>query len=589
MTKKMLVNTIDAEEKRMAIIEDGRLIEFNLRMAMREPIIGNIFKGVVQRFERGLQAAFVDYGAKKSGFLSMNDVSPEYLKEGEKLTTGQEILVKVLRDERGNKGAMLTSYISLPGRYIVLIPNKSMIGISRKIDDDSDRKRLRELMEQIAGKDDVGYIIRTVGLNRTKQELLRDYQMLMRLWKDIQKKAEDAKAPALIYEESDFAIQAFRDYFTSDIEEILVDDVDFFKKMRDYCRAVSARNVRTIKLYKDKIPLFDKFGVESQIVEIFQQRVALKSGGYLIINPTEAMITIDVNSGRGTSRRDVEETAYRTNIEAANEIARQLRLRDLGGLIVIDFIDMNDRKHNSEVEKTFKNALSVDRARIQMSRISRFGILELSRQKKQSAIQEISYAACPHCKGSGLRPSIEYMALGTFRKIKSKAVEGSASEIKISLPYEVSNYLLNQKRGELHQLENLYGIKIHISGNPDMVWGDSVIQMVERKVPAPQEALEDDIETVRREEPAKEAAAKTASRDSHRKRRRPRRNRHAHTGPEKDEPANPHAAAHDETQASAADPGPPADEHTRDADEEVSDSERGGKGIVKRFYDLLKG
>ena len=483
MSKKMLINTIDEEESRMAIVEDGRLKEYDIKMSVREPTTGNVYKGIVKKVERGLRAAFVDYGGKKNGFLPLHDVSPDYLDEKSgKLEVGQEILVKVLREEKGNKGAMLTTYVSLPGRYIVLMPNKSSTGISRKIEDEHDRKRLKEMMEQVIKEEGIGFIVRTAGMNRTKQELTRDYQMLLRLFKNLKKKATKVTAPAVIYHDSDFAVRAFRDYYTSDIDEILVDNVDTYRKMRDYCRAVSPRHVKMIKQYKDEIPIFDQYKIEDQITAIYQERVNLKSGAYLVINPTEAMTTIDVNSGRASSRRDVEETAYRTNLEAAKEIARQLRLRDLGGLIVIDFIDMREQKHISEIEKAFKNALSVDRARIQLARISKFGMLELSRQKKQSTIQEISYATCPHCRGSGVRPSIEYMALNAYRRIKSESVKGAAASIKVVLPNEVSNYLVNQKRKELSNLENMYDISIHISGQPGMVWGESQFEIVKKEI-----------------------------------------------------------------------------------------------------------
>jgi ribonuclease E len=319
-------------------------------------------------------------------------------------------------------------------------------------------------------------------MNRTKQELSRDYQQLSRLWKEIQKRADTLAAPSPIYQESDFGVCTLRDYFSSEIEEILVDDLETFRKMRVYCKTVMPRNVKIIKNYKEKTPIFEKYRLEEQIRVIYQERVDLKSGGYLIINPTEAMITIDVNSGRGSNKRNVEETAFRTNMEAAEEIARQLRLRDLGGLIVIDFIDMMDRQHNTEVEKTFKKALSVDRARIQLSRISKFGMLELSRQKKQSTIQEISYTACPYCKGTGFRPALEYIALSAFRKIESQAVRGLYAHLKVSLPYAVADYLLNQKRVEISKIETSYEMAIHISGEPDMPWDELKIQSTERTV-----------------------------------------------------------------------------------------------------------
>jgi ribonuclease E len=491
MKKQMLINAVHLEQKRMAIVEDGKLVEFNIQMAVREPITGNIYKGLVMKVERGLQAAFVNYGGRKDGFLPLRDVSSNYFTDGaggrdgarSMLKPGQEVLVQVMREVSERKGALLTAYISLPGRYLVLLPNKESSGISRKIEDEEDRKRLKELVEQIKTEDGVGFIVRTAGMNRTKQELARDYQHLSRLWKEIQKGAAESTAPALIYQESAFGVRSLRDYFTTDIEEILVDDLETFRQVRAYCKAVAPRNVKMIKLDKDKTPLFDKYQLEDQIRVIYQDRVELKSGGYLIINPTEAMITIDVNSGRGSHKRNVEETAYQTNMEAAEEIARQLRLRDLGGLLVIDFIDMMDNKHNAEVEKTFKKAISLDRARIQLSHISKFGILELSRQKKQSTIQEISYTPCPFCRGRGVRPSLEYTALTAYRKIETQAVKGLSSLIGISVPYEVADYLQNQKRAEISRLENDYDMSIHISGNPDMAWDEWKIETTKRETP----------------------------------------------------------------------------------------------------------
>lgn len=491
MKKQMLINAVHLEQKRMAIVEDGKLVEFNIQMAVREPITGNIYKGLVMKVERGLQAAFVNYGGRKDGFLPLRDVSSNYFtdtnggREGARsmLKPGQEVLVQILREVGERKGALLTGHISLPGRYLVLLPNKESSGISRKIEDEEDRKRLKELVEQIKTEDGVGFIVRTAGMNRTKQELARDYQHLSRLWKEIQKGAAETAAPALIYQESAFGVRSLRDYFTTDIEEILVDDLETFRQVRAYCKAVAPRNVKMIKLDKEKTPLFDKYQLEDQIRVIYQDHVDLKSGGYLIINPTEAMITIDVNSGRGSHKRNVEETAYQTNTEAAEEIARQLRLRDLGGLIVIDFIDMMDNKHNAEVEKVFKKAIALDRARIQLSHISKFGILELSRQKKQSTIQEISYTPCPFCRGRGVRPSLEYTALNAYRKIETQAVKGSSSLISISVPHEVADYLQNQKRAELNRLENDYDMSIHISGSPGMAWDEWKIETTKRETP----------------------------------------------------------------------------------------------------------
>jgi len=479
MKHTMLVNAVHKEQMRMATVnEKGKLIEFNIQMSVREPITGNIYKGKVLKVERGLQAAFVDYGGGKDGFLPLKDTSAEYFTppgSGQEdgtatLKPGQEIIVQVLREASGNKGALLTSYISLPGRYLVLLPNRPGIGISRKIESEEDREKIKNLVKQIKLPAGMGFIVRTAGINRTKQEIQRDYQLQMRLWKEIHKKALNSKAPLLIYQETDFGVRSLRDYLTPDIGEILVDDLDTFRKMRAYLKAVTPRQVKILKHYKDKAPIFEKFQLEEQIRVIYQERVELKSGGYIIINPTEAMITIDVNSGRGSSKRNIEETAFKTNIEACEEIARQLRLRDLGGLIVIDFIDMMDKKHINEVEKAFKKALSIDRARIQLARISKFGLLELSRQKKKSTIQEISYIKCPYCAGSGLRPSLEYAALRAFRKIESEAVKGMYSDLKVVLPHEIASYILNNKRSKLITLESTCGLTLHISGSTEMAW-----------------------------------------------------------------------------------------------------------------------
>lgn len=483
----MLVNAVHKEQMRMATVnEKGILVDFNIEMPTREPITGNIFKGKVLKVERGLQAAFVDYGGFKDGFLPLKDVSPEYLTETENgpsnakpsLKVGQEIIVQAVREAIGNKGALLTSYVSLPGRYLVLLPNKPGSGISRKVEDEEDRQKIKNIMKQIKIPEDMGFIVRTAGYNRTKQEIARDYQHLVRLWREINKKAKSITDTSMIYQETDFGVRSIRDYLTSEIEEILVDDLETFRKMRAYLKAISPRYIRMLRHYKEKTPLFDSYHLEEQIRVIYQERVELKSGGHIVINPTEAMITIDVNSGRASNKKNIEETAFKTNIEACEEIARQLRLRDLGGLIAIDFIDMMDKKHIAEVEKSFKKALSIDKARIQLSRISKFGILELSRQKKQSTIQEISYTKCPYCKGSGLRPSLEYAALGAFRKIESEAVKGIYSGLKIVLPHEIADYILNKKRHELLDLELTFDIALNIAGNADIPWDKVDIQQI---------------------------------------------------------------------------------------------------------------
>lgn len=488
MKHVMLINAVHKEQTRMATVnEKGILVEFNIEMPTKEPIVGNIFKGKVLKVERGLQAAFVDYGgSNKDGFLPLKDVSPEYLTSQENghssakhsLKAGQEIIVQAVREAIGNKGALLTSYISLPGRYLVLLPNKPGSGISRKVENEEDREKIKNIMKQIKIPENMGFIVRTAGYNRTKQEIARDYQHLMRLWKEIIKKAQSSTKPSLIYQETDFGVRSLRDYLTSEIEEILVDDLETYREMRAYLRVIAPRNVTMIKHYKEKTPVFDIFNLEEQIRVINQERVDLKSGGYIVINPTEAMITIDVNSGRGSNKKNIEETAFKTNTEAGEEIARQLRLRDLGGLIAIDFIDMLDKKHIAELERSFKKALSIDKARIQMARISKFGILELSRQKKQSTLQEISYTKCPYCRGSGLRPSLECAALGAFRKIESEAVKGLYAEMQIILPHEIADYILNRKRSELLKLEAACDLHLSVYGSLEISWDKMEIRPV---------------------------------------------------------------------------------------------------------------
>ncbi|MEQ8160761.1 MAG: Rne/Rng family ribonuclease [Smithellaceae bacterium] len=547
MKHTMLINAVHKEQKRMATVDEkGKLIEFNIEMSMKDRITGNIYKGKVLKVERGLQAAFVDYGSGKDGFLPLRDVNREYLTEQENgqgngkpvLKVGQELLVQAVREVTGNKGALLTSYISLPGRYLVLMPNKPGSGISRKIENEEERQKIKNLMGQIKIPDNMGFIVRTAGINRTKPEIYRDYQHLMRLWKEIVKKAESLVGPIIVYQETDFGVRSLRDYLTPEIEEILVDDCDTYRKMRAYMKAAVPRNVKIVVHYKEKTPLFERFGLEEQIGIIYQERVDLKSGGYIIINPTEAMITIDVNSGRGSNKRNIEETAFKTNLLACEEIARQLRLRDLGGLIVIDFIDMMEKKNVAEVEKAFKKALSLDRARIQLSRISKFGLLELSRQKKQPTIQEISYTTCPYCSGSGFRPSLEYAALSAFRKIESEAVKGNYSDLRVTLPHEIANYILNQKKAELLKMESAFGLALHIFGSGKMPWDKLEMQYTLKEKEPPEPASQEEAAPAAPGETPVETPSDTPAQENQtggetpaakKRRRRPRRRKPAET------------------------------------------------------------
>jgi len=477
MIRKMLINAEDAEESRVAIVADGILEEFDIETCHKEQNKSNIYKGVVVKVEAGLQAAFVEYGGKRAGFLPLGEVhptcyaDPDLAKRGGRvrihdvLKRNQELLVQVVKDEIGTKGAALSTYISLPGRYLVLMPGVDATRVSRKIEDEAQRRQLKEIVAQLAPPPGTGVIIRTAGLDRTKQELQRDMAYLLKLWETILAQAKELPAPSVVYEESDLVIRSIRDYFTPDIAEILADDREVFKRAREFLQAIMPRYVNRIKLYRERRPIFSKYQLEEQIEAIFEDKIPLKSGGSIVIERTEAMVSIDVNSGRSTQERGMEETAFKTNMEAGEEIARQLRLRDLGGLVVIDFIDMRDRKHIQEVERSLKNALKRDKARTEMSRISKFGLLEVSRQRLKPALQDETTLPCPHCKGQGLIRSKESLGLTVLRRIQAAAVKGSLLAAKAKVPLDAANYLLNEKRDRLLKLEQEYGIRIHVEGD----------------------------------------------------------------------------------------------------------------------------
>jgi ribonuclease E len=477
MIRKMLINAEDPEESRVAIVAEGLLEEFDIETTHKEQNKGNIYKGVVVKVEAGLQAAFVDYGGNRAGFLPLGEVhpscyaDPELAKRGGRvrihdvLKRNQELLVQVVKDEIGTKGAALSTYVSLPGRYLVLMPGVDATRVSRKIEDEAQRRQLKEIVAQLAPPPGTGVIIRTAGLDRTRQELQRDMAYLLKLWETILAQAAELPAPSVVYQERDLVIRSIRDYFTPDIAEILVDDREVFKRAREFLQAIMPRYVNRIKFYREKRPIFSKYQLEDQIEAIFEDKIPLKSGGSIVIERTEAMVSIDVNSGRSTQERGMEETAFKTNMEAGEEIARQLRLRDLGGLVVIDFIDMRDRKHIQEVERCLKNALKRDKARTEMSRISKFGLLEVSRQRLKPALQDETSLPCPHCKGQGLVRSKESLGLTVLRKIQAAAVKGNLLSAKAKVPLEAANYLLNEKRDRLLKLEHEYGIRIHVEGD----------------------------------------------------------------------------------------------------------------------------
>lgn len=481
MTKKMLINAVDPEESRMAIVEDGVLAELIIETSLQELSRGNIYKGKIVNIEPSLQAVFVDYGEARHGFLPFSEIHPDYYANNsqeaqkgarpriqEAIKRNQEVLVQMEKEETGTKGAALTTYISLPGRYLVLMPGSDGGGISRKIEGEKERRKIKEIVQQLEVPAGMGLIVRTAGLEKNKSELAKDMHYLLRLWESILAKSKKIPAPSIIYQERDLVIRSIRDYFTPDLNEVLIDNKEFFNRARDFFRVVMPRYQNKVKLYGEKRPLFSKYELEKQLETVYERKVPLKSGGSIVIDPAEALVAVDVNSGRATQGKGMEETAFQTNLEAAEEIARQLRLRDLGGLVVIDFIDMWDRKHKQEVERSLRNALKRDKARVETGRISRFGLLELSRQRIRPAVSERSFISCANCSGSGLVKSTEAAALTILRRVQAGLAKGGCTKVKVELPDEVAIYLLNQKRAELVRLEKQYALKIQIIGQPGL-------------------------------------------------------------------------------------------------------------------------
>ncbi|HEY7746318.1 MAG TPA: Rne/Rng family ribonuclease, partial [Desulfuromonadales bacterium] len=489
MTKKMLINATHPEENRVAIVEDGILTELDIEIAGKEQTKGNIYKAVVVRVEPGLQAAFVDYGAERLGFLQMGDIHPSLFKAGEDkgrpritdiLRRGQELLVQVVKEERGTKGAALTTFLSLPGRFMVLMPDSDTKGVSRKIEDESQRKKLKAAMASLDLPEHMGYIVRTAGIGQTNEELRRDFDYLVRVWDNLQTLASQVKAPALIYKESNLVIRSIRDYFSADMDEVLVDDPKVCQEAKDFFQQVMPEFARLVKLHQERRPIFSRYQIEEQIETIVKNKVPLPSGGSIVIDTTEALVAVDVNSGKMAGEQGVEGTAYKTNLEAAEEVGRQLRLRDLGGLIVIDFIDMRDRKHVREVEKRLKDALKNDKARVTIGKISQFGMLEMSRQRIKAALAEGSYLPCPHCQGSGRIKNVEAQTVAFLRKIHGGIAKGQIGRIEGEVPLEVATYLLNTKREELLEMERRHQATIFVKGRPDFIAGQMELSFLKR-------------------------------------------------------------------------------------------------------------
>ncbi len=489
--RKMFINAADPEEFRVAIVEEGVLEEFALEAAFREQTKGNIYKAAVVNIEPSLQAAFLNYGGERHGFLPLSEVHPDYYQEKLKgkatariqqvLRKGQELVVQVLKEESPTKGAYLTTYISLPGRNLVLLAKQSHLGISRKIEKEEDRLRLKELAQKLGLPAEMGLIIRTVGAEGKIRDLTKDLQFLLKVYADINKAAAGRPAPNLLYKDLDLITRTVRDYFSTDIKTILVDDKEVFQQLRNFLRLVAPHQMRVLKLYQDTLPIFARYQLEEQLNRIYAERVPLKSGGSIVINPTEALVSIDVNSGRSLGGREVEETAFKTNLEAAEEAARQLRLRDLGGLVVIDFIDMKDKKHQKEVEQTLKQSLKKDKARVTVGHLSKFGLLELSRQRLRPAAETTTYSPCPTCQGRGRIKSLPSLSLGLLRQIAHHLSQGQFQEVRAVLPLEAANFLLNQKRKDILALEEQHNLKITLTAKEGLTPEETQIEYLKRE------------------------------------------------------------------------------------------------------------
>lgn len=472
--KRMLFNATQAEELRVAIVDGQKLIDLDIESAAKEQRKSNIYKGVITRIEPSLEACFVDYGADRHGFLPFKEVSRAFFLPGteagrariqDALKEGQELIVQVDKDERGNKGAALTTYVSLAGRYLVLMPNNPRGGgVSRRVDGD-ERAELRDVMDQLEVPNGMSLIARTAAIGRQAEELQWDLNYLLQLWTAIDGAAQQQSGAFLIYLEGSLVIRAIRDYFQPDIGEILIDTDEVYEQARAFMGTVMPGNVNRVKRYRDDVPLFSRFQIEHQIETAFARQVNLPSGGAIVIDHTEALVAVDVNSGRSTKGADIEETALKTNQEAADELARQLRLRDLGGLIVIDFIDMESQKNQRDVENRLRDGLRFDRARVQMGKISRFGLMELSRQRLRPALAETSYIPCPRCTGTGHIRSTESAALHILRILEEESMKENTGAVHVQVPVDVATFLLNEKRPDIQAIELRHKVTILLIPN----------------------------------------------------------------------------------------------------------------------------
>ncbi len=602
MSTRMLIDARHPEETRVCVIKGSRVEEFDYESSSRRQLKGNIYLARVTRVEPSLQAAFVEYGGNRHGFLAFSEIHPDYYQvpvedreellaeevqaakdnnidevdvktdEGDEndspdvqdsaeeekdaeieeaaarrrglkamkrkyniqevIKRRQVLLVQVVKEERGNKGAALTTYLSLAGRYCVLMPNSTHSGgISRKISSATDRKRLKKMISDLEVPEEMGLIVRTAGMKRTKTEIKRDYEYMLRLWNGIREKTLESVAPTLVYEEGNLIKRSIRDLYTREVDEILVEGDNGYRAAKDFMKLLMPSHAKKVQHYKDRIPLFHRYQVESHLEAMFQPVVQLRSGGYIVINPTEALISIDVNSGRSTREHNIEETALKTNLEASEEVARQLRLRDMAGLVVIDYIDMEERNNNRAVERRMKEVLKADRARIQVGRISSFGLMEMSRQRLRPNLLEVSMETCPDSEGTGVVRSVESAALMVLRSLEEEGIRGRSSIVRVTANPEVAVYLLNKKRSILSELESRYEFTIEILSSPST--GTSEIEITREAVTSggksessePSTAISQDLAAASAPEVAVAQEEKSEDEKPRRKRRRRRRRR----------------------------------------------------------------
>ncbi|MCZ6599818.1 MAG: Rne/Rng family ribonuclease, partial [Acidobacteria bacterium] len=535
MSRTMLINVTQAEESRVAIVEDGLLEWIEIETGSREKLKGNIYKGVVENVNSSLQAAFVGFANGRTGFLPLDEVNFRTFpprrraasgrpgtgkpRISDVLKVGQEMLVQVTREQFARKPPSLSTFFSFPGRFLVLLPGSDSSGISRKIEDEAGRERLKKIIKELAVPEGVGVIVRTAGLDQTKTALARDMRYLSRLWGQIEKAAAKAKAPSLIYRERDLVLRAIRDLFTPSIKEVLIDDEETYKRALAYFKSIMPGKQKRVTYYNGDAPLFSKHNLEDQIENIYKRQVPLKSGGAIVIDTTEALTSIDVNSGR-TRESTIEETACRANIEAASELARQLRLRDIGGLVVIDFIDMRSRGNIRTVEKTLRDAMRQDKARHDMTRISKLGLLEMSRQRLRATTASSTYQPCKECEGNGVVKTVESAAVALLRRIHARCARSDLARVKVILPAEVASYLLNRKRDELLRVEQRYQTEILIMAQPGMRAGDLQVDVEPRSAVDAKER-----KAARGEEPRVKHSEMDESRERDEKRRRRGRKR----------------------------------------------------------------